>query len=81
MASFVTQADRAIETAHPRARIEAAFPEHAIVGEEYGTDAPAARCRWFIDPIDGTHNFMRGMPVFGDACSRSSAMGSSRQVS
>ena len=62
--SFVTQADQAIETLI-RERITSAFPGHGIVGEEFGTDAAQARCRWFIDPIDGTHNFMRGMPNFG----------------
>ena len=62
--SFVTQADQAIETLI-RERISSTYPDHGIVGEEFGTDAAQARCRWFIDPIDGTHNFMRGMPIFG----------------
>jgi len=61
--SFVTPADQAIERLI-RERISAAFPDHAIVGEEYGADTADTRCRWFIDPIDGTHNFLRGMPVF-----------------
>jgi histidinol-phosphatase len=62
--SFVTAADQAIERLI-RERILAAFPDHGLVGEEYGTEAGDARARWFIDPIDGTHNFIRGVPLFG----------------
>jgi histidinol-phosphatase len=62
--TFVTVADTAIET-RLRERITAAFPKHGIVGEEFGTDAAGADTRWYIDPIDGTHNYMRGIPVFG----------------
>ena len=62
--TFVTQADTAIERAI-RTRILAAYPDHGLVGEEYGTEAGEARTRWYIDPIDGTHNFIRGVPLFG----------------
>ena len=62
--TFVTQADTAIERLI-RARITSAFPEHGLVGEEYGTQDGARPVRWIIDPIDGTHNFMRGVPLFG----------------
>ncbi|MGZ8502518.1 MAG: inositol monophosphatase family protein [Candidatus Limnocylindrales bacterium] len=62
--SFVTAADQAIERLI-RDRIRAAFPDHGLVGEEYGTEAGDARIRWYIDPIDGTHNFIRGVPLFG----------------
>jgi histidinol-phosphatase len=62
--TFVTEADQAIELAI-RARILAAYPEHGLVGEEYGTEAGDAATRWYIDPIDGTHNFIRGVPLFG----------------
>ena len=62
--TFVTQADQAIERAI-RARILAAYPDHGLVGEEYGTEAGDAATRWYIDPIDGTHNFIRGVPLFG----------------
>jgi histidinol-phosphatase len=61
--TFVTIADRAIETTI-RERITAAFPDHGIVGEEHGDTAPEAMIRWYIDPIDGTANFVRGVPVF-----------------
>ena len=62
--TFVTQADTAIERLI-RARILDAFPDHGLVGEEYGIEAAAAPIRWYIDPIDGTHNFIRGVPLFG----------------
>ena len=62
--TFVTVADTAIER-RLRERIADAFPGHGIVGEEFGTDAGEASVRWYVDPIDGTHNYMRGVPVFG----------------
>jgi histidinol-phosphatase len=62
--SFVTVADTAIEQ-RLRERIADAFPRHGIVGEEFGDSAPDADTRWYIDPIDGTHNYLRGVPVFG----------------
>ncbi len=62
--TFVTAADRAIER-EIRSRIAAAYPSHGLVGEEYGTESGDAAIRWYIDPIDGTHNFMRGVPLFG----------------
>ena len=61
--SFVTEADTAVERLL-RERIADRFPDHGIVGEEFGTDAGGAAVRWFVDPIDGTHNYMRGVPVF-----------------
>jgi histidinol-phosphatase len=62
--SFVTQADTAIER-RIREGIAAAYPDHGLVGEEEGIEDPTASVRWYIDPIDGTHNFMRGVPLFG----------------
>jgi histidinol-phosphatase len=62
--TLVTQADQAIER-HLRDRIQHVFPGHGIVGEEYGTEGADAPIRWYIDPIDGTHNFVRGVPLFG----------------
>ncbi len=61
--SFVTEADRAIETL-VRNQILEAFPGDGIVGEEFGERRGTSGFRWFIDPIDGTHNYMRGIPVF-----------------
>src|SRR5207344_520175 len=62
--TFVTQADTAIE-AVIRERIAAVYPDHGLIGEEYGTAEGTGTVRWYIDPIDGTHNFMRGVPLFG----------------
>lgn len=62
--TYVTQADTDIE-ARIRERLADAFPDHGLVGEEYGVEAGEAAVRWYIDPIDGTHNFMRGVPLFG----------------
>ena len=62
--TFVTQADTAIERTI-RGLISAAYPDHGLVGEEYGAEAGSGTVRWYIDPIDGTHNFMRGVPLFG----------------
>ena len=61
--SFVTEADTAVERLI-RERIAGAFPDHGVVGEEYAAESPGASVRWFVDPIDGTHNFMRGVPLF-----------------
>jgi histidinol-phosphatase len=62
--SFVTIADQGIER-EIRGRIEARYPGHGLVGEEYGTVDGDAPTRWYIDPIDGTHNYIRGVPLFG----------------
>jgi histidinol-phosphatase len=62
--SFVTVADTSIERAI-RERIAAAHPDHGIVGEELGTESGEASVRWYVDPIDGTHNYIRGVPLFG----------------
>ena len=62
-ASFVTEADTAVERAI-RERIADRFPDHGLVGEEYGVADAAGGRRWIIDPIDGTHNYMRGVPIY-----------------
>src|SRR5690554_5316130 len=60
----VTEADvRAEELI--RGRLESAFPDHGIVGEERGSSNEGAPARWYIDPIDGTKSFMRGVPLYG----------------
>jgi histidinol-phosphatase len=58
----VSVADRESERAI-RALIEQNRPEHAVLGEEYGLTGDSA-WRWVIDPIDGTKNYVRGVPVF-----------------
>jgi myo-inositol-1(or 4)-monophosphatase len=60
----VTAADRAAETAI-RTLIKRNFPEHGIVGEEYGNERADAEYVWVIDPIDGTKSFIAGMPAWG----------------
>ena len=62
--SFVTIADQGVER-EIRSRIGARYPDHGLIGEEYGTQDGDAPIRWYIDPIDGTHNFIRGVPLFG----------------
>jgi histidinol-phosphatase len=62
-ASLVTQADTEVETLL-RQRIGAAFPSHGLVGEEFADEAGDGETRWIIDPIDGGHNLVRGIPVF-----------------
>lgn len=62
--SLVTALDQAIE-AHLRERIEAAYPQHGIYGEEGGTVRLDAEYVWVLDPIDGTAPFLAGVPVFG----------------
>ncbi len=60
----VTIADRSAEQLI-RQRIESTYPHHAIVGEEYGeNDGSDTSHRWFIDPIDGTKSFIRGVPLY-----------------
>ena len=62
--SPVTIADRRSEELI-RNRIEARYPQHAIVGEEFGLkESQGSSHRWFIDPIDGTKSFMRGVPLY-----------------
>ncbi|MCG2766775.1 MAG: inositol monophosphatase family protein [Anaerolineae bacterium] len=63
--SPVTVADRQAEELI-RSRIEKRYPHHAIVGEEYGVkESEGASHRWFVDPIDGTKSFIRGVPLYG----------------
>jgi histidinol-phosphatase len=61
--SFVTEADQAIERMI-RQHLRAAYPGCGIVGEEEGTEDTGDRLCWYVDPIDATHNYMRGIPVF-----------------
>jgi histidinol phosphatase-like enzyme (inositol monophosphatase family) len=62
--SPVTEADRAAER-HLREGIAAAFPDDAILGEEYGETPGTSGLRWILDPIDGTKSFIHGVPLFG----------------
>jgi histidinol-phosphatase len=58
----VSDADRAVEEAI-RARVAKDRDGEGVLGEEYGDDGTAAR--WIVDPIDGTRNYVRGVPVWG----------------
>lgn len=60
----VTEADRAAEAAM-RKLIKSAFPDHGIVGEEFGDERTEAEYVWVLDPIDGTKSFIAGFPVWG----------------
>jgi inositol-phosphate phosphatase/L-galactose 1-phosphate phosphatase/histidinol-phosphatase len=62
--SPVTAADRAAEAAM-RQLINARFPGHGILGEEYGRERDDAEFVWVLDPIDGTKSFISGVPLFG----------------
>ena len=60
----VTAADRVAEETM-RALIEERFPEHGILGEEFGRVREDAEFVWSLDPIDGTKSFISGVPLFG----------------
>jgi myo-inositol-1(or 4)-monophosphatase len=60
----VTEADRAAE-AVMRRLIHANFPQHGIVGEEFGNERTDAEYVWVLDPIDGTKSFIAGFPIWG----------------
>jgi histidinol phosphatase-like enzyme (inositol monophosphatase family) len=59
----VTLADKGAEQAI-RQQIAQHFPEHGVIGEEYGEDRPDAEFVWVLDPIDGTRAFVAGLPVW-----------------
>jgi histidinol phosphatase-like enzyme (inositol monophosphatase family) len=63
-ASPVTIADRDAEQAM-RALLTLRFPEHGILGEEFGHEREGARFCWVLDPVDGTRAFITGRPMFG----------------
>ena len=60
----VTEADRAAE-AVMRRLINSSFPQHGIVGEEFGSEREDAEYVWVLDPIDGTKSFISGFPIWG----------------
>jgi histidinol-phosphatase len=61
--SPVTVADRGAEQLL-RQRIAAAYPDHGVLGEEFGETRGAAPGRWILDPIDGTQSFISGVPLY-----------------
>jgi len=62
--SLVTNVDREAERLIVE-RILAAFPGHDIVGEERGRTSQGSDHCWIVDPLDGTHNYIRGMTAYG----------------
>ncbi len=62
--SPVTAADRGAEELM-RAMIKKRYPDHGIIGEEYGTERGDAEYVWVLDPIDGTKSFITGVPLWG----------------
>ncbi|MCV0403823.1 MAG: histidinol-phosphatase [Chloroflexi bacterium] len=61
--TLVTQADTEIET-RIRDRVADRYPTHTVAGEEFGIAADGGDGRWIIDPIDATHNVVRGIEIF-----------------
>src|SRR3989441_8616385 len=61
--TFVTQVDTAVEKAL-RERIAQRYPAHGVLAEEFGDRTAKQVTRWIIDPIDATHSYLRGIPVF-----------------
>jgi histidinol phosphatase-like enzyme (inositol monophosphatase family) len=59
----VTAADRGAEAAI-RKLIGERFPEHGVIGEEYGSDRPDSEFTWVLDPVDGTRAFVAGIPLW-----------------
>jgi myo-inositol-1(or 4)-monophosphatase len=62
--TIVTEADRGAE-ARMREMIHRRFPDHGILGEEFGPEREDADYVWVLDPIDGTISFAAGVPLFG----------------
>ncbi|QFZ21361.1 inositol monophosphatase family protein [Saccharothrix syringae] len=62
--SFVTATDRAIET-RLRELIAHHYPDHGVLGEEFGSHDLDAEFVWVLDPLDGTAPFIAGIPVYG----------------
>ena len=60
----VTLADQEAEQVI-RSSVGERYPDHAILGEEFGESNPDAEVRWIVDPIDATRSFMRGVPLYG----------------
>ena len=60
----VTKADRGAERVIVR-ELKARFPDHGVIGEEYGTHAGSGRFNWVLDPIDGTRSYIIGSAMWG----------------
>lgn len=60
---YVSEIDRNSEKAISREILDT-FPEHQVLGEEYGKTGNSAEVQWIVDPLDGTTNFLRGIPHY-----------------
>lgn len=60
---YVSEIDRNSENAI-KSHILNAFPEHQVLGEEYGFDGINSNVQWIVDPLDGTTNFLRAIPHY-----------------
>ncbi len=69
--SFVTNIDKEIESLF-RKLLKNKFPDHGVLGEEHGAENIDSDYLWIIDPLDGTHSFISGKPLFGTlvSCSK-----------
>ena len=69
--SLVTNIDKEIEEKF-RATLKKKFPDHGVIGEEFGNENENNEFVWIIDPLDGTHSFIAGKPLFGTliSCTR-----------
>lgn len=61
---LVTEIDRGAERIIHRL-LYRAYPTFGFLGEEQGARRPHEACRWIVDPLDGTNNFVHGLPLFG----------------
>jgi len=67
-ADWVTETDLAVER-HVRETVQEQFPDDRIVGEEFGaTEVDDARATWYVDPVDGTTNYVHGLPWSSFSC-------------
>ena len=62
--SLVTNIDKEIEEKF-RKTLKKKFPEHGVIGEEFGPENENNEYVWILDPLDGTHSFIAGKPLFG----------------
>ena len=62
--SLVTEIDKKIESKF-RNFLKKKYPNHGVIGEEFGNYREKSEYLWIIDPLDGTHSFISGKPLFG----------------
>ena len=61
--TFVTEIDKEIESLFLE-KLQETFPDHGVIGEEFGSYNSESSYVWVIDPLDGTHSFIDGKPLF-----------------